>query len=82
MVIVCCFKSLLKFFDVTIGNVAISAEGHQILDCVSDLASTHPTRFYVVDVHRSTSTDFAGYPRICIVAKCLQIYFGVVLHFW
>jgi hypothetical protein len=24
-VIVCCFKSLLKFFDVTIGNMAITA---------------------------------------------------------
>ena len=71
MVIVCCFKSLLKFFDVTIGNVAISAEGHQILDCVSDLASTHSTRFDVVDVYGLALTYLAGDKVSCGVAHSL-----------
>ena len=82
MVIVCCLQSFLPFLDVTISNVAGSAQGHQVIYGISNFASAHPTRFYVVDVNRSTSTYFAGYPRVCIVAKCLQIYFGVVLHLW
>ena len=82
MVIVCCLKSLLPFLDVTVCDVAITAQGHQVFDGVSELASPHPSGLYVVDVNGSTSTHLTGNPRVCVVTKCLQIDLCVVLHFW
>ena len=59
MVIVCCLKSLPPFFNIPVYNVAGSAQGHQILNGVSELATAHPSGLYVVDVLPDTSTDFA-----------------------
>ena len=81
MVIVCCLKSLLPFFNISVCNVAGSAQGHQVFDGVSELASTHPTRFDMVYVNGSTSTHLAGYEVSCGVTKCFQVDLCVVLHF-
>ena len=56
----CCLKSLLPFLNIAISNVAGSAQGHQVFDGVSELASTHSTRFYVVDVYGLALTYLAG----------------------
>lgn len=60
MVVVYCLKSFLPFLDVTVCNMAGAAQGHQIVYGVSEFASTHPTRFYVVDVNGFTLTYLAG----------------------
>ena len=70
MVIVCCLKSLLPFLDVTVCDVAGSAQGHQVLDGVSEFASTHPTRFDVVDVYGLALTHLTRDEVSCGVAKC------------
>jgi len=57
---VCCLQALLPLLDVTVCNVAGSAQGHQVFDGVSELASTHSTRFYVVDVYGLALTYLAG----------------------
>ena len=82
MMIVCRLKSLLPFLDVTVCNMAGSAQGHQIFYGVSELASTHSSGLYVVNVNGSTSTHLTGNPRVCVVTKCLQIDLCMVLHFW
>ena len=82
MVVVCCLKSLLPFFNIPVCNVAGSAQGHQIFYLVSELASTHPTRFYVVDVYGLALTYLAGDKVSCGVAHPFKIDLCVVLHFW
>ena len=51
MVIVCCLKSLPPILDVTVCNVAGSAQSHKIFYPVSELATAHPSGLYVVDVY-------------------------------
>ena len=82
MVIVCCLKSFLPLLDVPVCNVAITAEGHKVFDGVSELASTHPTRFDVVDVYGLALTYLTGDKVSCGVAHPFQIDLRVVLHFW
>ena len=65
MMIVCCLKSLLPFLDVTVCDVAITAQGHQVFYGVSELASPHPSGLYVVDVYGLALTYLAGYKVSC-----------------
>ena len=60
MVIVCCLKSLLPLLDVTVCNVAGSAQGHQIFYGVSSFASAHSSGIYVVDVYGLALTYLTG----------------------
>ena len=82
MVVVCCLQSLFVLLEVTIRNVAGSTQGHQVLYGISSFASTHTTRFNVVDVYGFSLADFARNEVGCVVAHTLQVDLCVVLHFW
>ena len=82
MVVVCCLQTLFVLFDVTVCNVAGSTQGHQVLYGISSFASTHTTRFDVVDVYGFSLTDLARDEVGCVVAHTLQVDLCVVLHFW
>ncbi len=82
MVIVCCLKALLPFFNIPVCNVARSAERHQVFYGISNFASTHPTRFYVVNVYGLALTYLAGDKVSCGVSHPFEIDLCVVLHLW
>ena len=68
MVVVCCLKSLPPFFNIPVYNVAGSAQSHKVLNGVCEVATTHPTRFDVVDVYGLALTYLARDKVSCGVA--------------
>ena len=82
MVIVCCLKSLLPFFNITVRNVAIAAQSHQVFYLISKFTSTHPARFDVVDIYGLALTYFTGDEVGCSITHPFQVDLCVVLHFW